>query len=58
MTVLLIAILVIEFITLAVGAGFFIQAFRNKNDKATLAKFSGFLILIITIIAFTLHHLM
>lgn len=58
MTFILGAAIVIELIALAVAARFLLQALRNKKDKATISKFSGFLILIITIIAFTLHHLL
>lgn len=49
---------VLELIALVFGIGLLVKALRNKKDKAKLATAAGFLILILTIIAFTLHHLL
>lgn len=47
---------VVELIALVFGIGLLVKALGTKKDKTQLAKAVGFLILILTVIAFTLHH--
>ncbi len=46
----------IELIGLTLGVGLLIWALHNKKRNNLLAKLSGFLILMLSIIAFTIHH--
>ena len=58
MTFMFGAAITIELITLTVGIGFLVWALRNKKNKIMLAQIIGFLVLIFSVFAFTLHHLL